>query len=539
MTTESSQVSITGQSAGMRVRARRQSLWPLFCVLAAPSIYFFCRFPPLWRDSDGFFQLGSGINEITLIHWPPLYCLSARVFLLAGALVEGALQGALGHFHWSFGKPTFTNSGLYALLAAQHLALVVSLLVTVATLTGKFWVRLLLALGFALNPSLYAFAHCVGTEAFSNPLTLLTFAASVKVFRRPSPSGYLGYALALGGAVLSRPINAVLAGLLPAALGLAAAVRWARNRRAAGGGRSSTGLFRQTVICAIVGAATIAATGGLIRALCWVKHLPYRSRVGYTFMWRLNYLAGLAPAERAELIRRMDDKLQDPITAAALSAAARALDQKPYWDTDLLYYGISDALYRNGLTGQRTLHLETDQRLNRLARAFLLPPDQALRKAIVHDFIAGFQFTPANVSAEPFRGTDWLQARLELPSFAPIRSLQTFRNTGGGSYEEQGRATAYLQLWAWGPLWAFGLVDLLLGIYLCRRVQGAEPNPGFLVIASVGTGVVLYFLNCCLTFLAARFLLPVEILFWCGLALAAPAESVEGETVLPAISSAK
>ena len=200
MTPDSSQASLTGRSAGLPVRARRQPLWPLFLVLAAPSVYFFYRFPPLWRDSDGFFQLGSGINEITIIHWPPLYCLSARVFLLAGALVEGALHGALGHFHWSFGKPTFTNTGMYVLLAAQHLALVVSLLVTVATLAGKLWVRLLLALGFALNPSLYAFAHCVGTEAFSNPLTLLTFAASVKAFRRPGRSGYRDYALALAGA---------------------------------------------------------------------------------------------------------------------------------------------------------------------------------------------------------------------------------------------------------------------------------------------------------------------------------------------------
>ncbi|MBV9998629.1 MAG: hypothetical protein JO015_05890, partial [Verrucomicrobia bacterium] len=44
--------------------------------------------------------------------------------------------------------------------------------------------------------------------------------------------------------------------------------------------------------------------------------------------------------------------------------------------------------------------------------------------------------------------------------------------------------------------------------------------PGFLVIASVVTGAVLYFLNCSLTFLAARFLLPVEILVWCAVSLA-------------------
>jgi len=175
MTTESKQVGTTERLTGTAERTRRQPLWPLFFVLVAPSVYFFYCFPPLWRDSDGFFQLASGINEITLIHWPPLYCLSARVFLLVGALVEGVLRGALGHFHWSFGKPTFTDAGIYVLLAAQHLALMSSLLVMVAALTGRFWVRLTLALGFALNPSLYAFAHCVGTEALSNPLMLLTF----------------------------------------------------------------------------------------------------------------------------------------------------------------------------------------------------------------------------------------------------------------------------------------------------------------------------------------------------------------------------
>jgi hypothetical protein len=524
MITKSNDPGTAKGLVGAGSQAHPQPWSPLVLILAAPSVYFFCCFPPLWRDSDGFFQLASGINEITIIHWPPLYCLSARVFLLIGALIEGVLHGMPGRFHWSFGKPTFTDTGIYVLLAVQHLALVASLLVTVVTLTRRFWMRLALAAGFALNSSWYAFAHCIGTEAFSNPLTLLVFAAGVKVFREPNRSAYAGYALALGGAALSRPINSVLAGLVPGALLLAAAVRWITgiidNQRQTGNGRPAAALFRQAATCTIIGMMTIAATGLLIHGLCWVKRVPYRSRIGYTFMWRLNYLAGLTPAQRTETLQRVGANLHDPITAQALTAAIGALDQNPYWDTHMLYYGISDALSREGISRQRTLNLETDQRLNRLARAFLVPPDPALKAAIVHDFLAGFRFTPADVSAEPFRGTDWLQARLDLPSFAPIRALVTFKDKP--SHEAQWRAAApYLRLWGWIPLWALGLAALAIGTFLlCRRTKSAGPDPGFLVISSVVTGAVLYFVNCSLTFLAARFLLPVEILFWCAVSLA-------------------
>jgi hypothetical protein len=520
MITKSNDPGTAKGLVGAGLQAHRQPWWALVLVLAAPSVYFFCCFPPLWRDSDGFFQLASGINEITIIHWPPLYCLTARVFLLIGALIEGVLHGMPGRFHWSFGKPTFTDTGTYVLLAVQHLLLVTSLLVTVVTLTGRFWVRLALAAGFALNSSWYAFAHCVGTEAFSNPLTLLVFAAGLTVFRKPNRSAYAGYALAFGGAALSRPINSVLAGLVPGALLLAAAVHWIlHNHRQTGNGRPAVALFRQAATCTIIGIMTIAATGLLIHGLCWVKRVPYRSRIGYTFMWRLNYLAGLTPAQRTETLQRVDGKLHDPITARALAAAIGALDQNPYWDTHTLYYGISDALSQEGITRQRTLNLETDQRLDRLARAFLVPPDPALKAAIVHDFLAGFRFTPADVSAEPFRGTDWLQARLDLPSFAPIRALVTFKDKP--SHEARWHAAPYLRLWAWIPLWALGLAALAIGTFLlCRQTTGARLDPPFLIISSVVTGAVLYFLNCSLTFLAARFLLPVEILFWCALSLA-------------------
>jgi hypothetical protein len=51
----------------------------LVVLLAAPSVYLFLKFPPLRRDSDGFYQIYARPGELTILHWPPLYCFLARI----------------------------------------------------------------------------------------------------------------------------------------------------------------------------------------------------------------------------------------------------------------------------------------------------------------------------------------------------------------------------------------------------------------------------------------------------------------------------
>ena len=41
-------------------------------IPATPSLYLLFKFPPLWRNSDGFFQVYERFNHLTILHWPPL-----------------------------------------------------------------------------------------------------------------------------------------------------------------------------------------------------------------------------------------------------------------------------------------------------------------------------------------------------------------------------------------------------------------------------------------------------------------------------------
>ena len=65
----------------------------LLVLLAAPSLYLFLKFPPLWRDSDGFYQVYAGNGEFTILHWPPLYCFLARIPIALGAIIRALAAG--------------------------------------------------------------------------------------------------------------------------------------------------------------------------------------------------------------------------------------------------------------------------------------------------------------------------------------------------------------------------------------------------------------------------------------------------------------
>src|SRR5215469_13702914 len=158
----------------------------LLVVLMLPSAFFLLRVSPLWRDSDGFYQLSDRPNLLQILHWPPLYCFLARIPLLIGDLAA-PLFGKPAPTA-SFDNPAFTSTGLLFLVFSQHVLLVASLLVAVWKLCCTTVTRFAFALLLVSQPWLYAFAHCVGSEAFSHPLVLITAVATVVWIRQPKPN---------------------------------------------------------------------------------------------------------------------------------------------------------------------------------------------------------------------------------------------------------------------------------------------------------------------------------------------------------------
>lgn len=71
----------------------------LLLFLSLPSLYLFISIPPLWRDSDGFYQVATKFDFLTVLHWPTHYCFCPRIPFLAATILDDvctAMHQALG-----------------------------------------------------------------------------------------------------------------------------------------------------------------------------------------------------------------------------------------------------------------------------------------------------------------------------------------------------------------------------------------------------------------------------------------------------------
>ena len=190
----------------------------LFAVILAPSIWMLSVIPPLWKDVDAYLQLTRPAGSETILQYGPLYCFIARIPLYVGYAIDCLRTGgSLPGFSY-FGHPLLTDSGVFLLVGSQHLALALSSFYVIAVTTRLLWVRFVIAVTWAANPLFYTLAHCVGGETLSMILVLLIGATGLRIIRhshKVPKKQWLLFGILLWLCMLTRQINAVLAGLLP------------------------------------------------------------------------------------------------------------------------------------------------------------------------------------------------------------------------------------------------------------------------------------------------------------------------------------
>jgi hypothetical protein len=491
-------------------------------ILASPSLYFVIFVPPLWLESDGFVQVATKIGFLTVLHFPPLYCFGARIPLFVGSLLDGtAFSRGL-----AVNPPILTDTGLFLLLLLQHLLLVCALLFTCMSLSKRRWMRCVLATVFALNPALYAFANCVGSEALSITLVLLVIVLGLRFVRQPRNLWLKILFVALVVAMLTRHINAVLCGLLPGTLILFAAWRiFSPPVTSDAPGLNSLGLsklLQNFALVTVVGVGVVGASNATIWSLCLMLKIPYVSRVGYTFQWRLaHYLKSLDAPTREAAIASISRRLHDPPTTSALQRLEASL-AKQEWDPEIVSRTLYDQLGAGAkrMTG-KDIRVATDQRLNKLATALLFSNDPSFYKTIFDDFKTGLTFSPARICGEPFYGTDYLIPRLTENFFAPLRPLRTFHFRAGNFVDLWSRKP-YSHLWEgislqWIAFATLIAVPIVLGL---RPFHRSDMASELHALAAVVTGYVILLANCSVGELLPRYTLPTYILFLSAFALA-------------------
>lgn len=510
-------------------RSPKLQKWIIFVVLASPSLFLLFTCPPLWRDTDGFNQIASTFAPMGIIHWLPGYCFFGRLIMIVGG-VAGSLLTGHGIPYLSIGTPTLNDAGIYLLIIFQHALLVASLWYLIEVLTDRFWLKLIFAGFLVFTPWLYLFAHCIGSEAFSNPLVILTVAAGWRCLKLPNPSrrNTGGFFLFLLLAALTRQINALLAVAMPLTLLITTGIYriqafagTPKAKRRTPDTASRWDFFARN--CAVfLGLSMLALVGSIAVqvVMCWAFRVPYRTTFGRTFEWRLRYLASLSADDRTRLFNRFSSKLKDPMLSSALFALNDSLVRDPDWKALFLFQNLDTQLEAAGVTNQQIRAYQADLKLNRLAGHFLLPPEANYVRATWDDFQKVPFLSQSDLSRSPFYTTTALQNQLEGPRYARLRSLATFQ------YD----SSFFIHRWDQVPYFhALGGVPLifLAGAAILFTVttwvfvrRDGEILVGTVYVGTlIGLGGLFAFANCASTNFDARYLLPVYSCFQIALML--------------------
>ncbi len=487
----------------------------LFILLALPSVYLFCQVPPLWRDSDGFYQVATKFEFLTVLHWPPLYCFCARIpFLLASVL-----DGSLFHSGFSFNWPRVTDLGVYLLLFFQHLFLVGALFSTCLILAKNWLVRFLVGAVFVSCAPIYVFAHCVGSEAIMAPLLVLGATAGLKYLCSPSPRRLILLFCFIVLNILDRHANGVIAGLVPLAILLLLGANLVRPSISPSASASvslwrdgpaySLVNVRSLLISIAVGLAAILVANAVILAVCRFDKIPYRSRAGYAFVWRLDFIKDLPSERQTTIINKAETDLHDPGITAALEKLKETSAHGEF-NPDDICAALDKSLGEQGYQGQQR-HVLFDQKLNHFFSYFLLHDPIDLLHAVARDVETGMSLTPSVLAKDPFLCTDWLVKHVSEPRFQPIQGLKTL--SANSDPTKPYDASLYFHAWAFLPFFVIAGGVLLAGV-ICMVTAKSQRELvlAAYAIACMAIGTVCAMVSFVVVALLPRLMLPTLIL---------------------------
>jgi len=473
-------------------------------VLAAPSLWMLATLPPLWRGVDAYVQTTYPPGSETILLHAPLYCTISRIPLWLGYLANG---GTIISFDRFLEHSQLTNPGVTTLIVLQHTALCCAAFYLITACAQNSLVRLCLAGFFAAQPMFYAFAQCVGSETLSMILMVFFAGLAVRIvahYPDVTPQQWIAATALLCCCILTRKINIVLVALLPIVFTILWLQRGLRVRPGNDWRRARTTL----VATALAMLAVFWATS-LTHVLCWRTRTPWRPKVGYTFLWRLNFLSTQSATAREQLLERAAAKCKRDDSRMLLNFLGDWMGHNPVW--------LSQDFAPQAFAQLHAWHANNaeenfDLALNEIARVFLLPPAPPLYAVALRDFTFATRRTQTDVAISLVISTGFFfDHRDKMPQFSHLRTFTMPREqlVGVGRF-------GYLHWWSALDYRRWLVVTVaLLAVALILKDPRAAQDPGdariVFAICFAGLGAVMLVLNCFLAAYADRFMLPMML----------------------------
>jgi hypothetical protein len=406
-----------------------------------------------------------------------------------------------------------TDPGVFLLVTFQHLFLLGAQWFLLRSIQANPVTKVILAALLALNAPFYTYTHSIGAEALSLSATLLVLGCALRVWRQRhiKRSAWVWFGLCLALCVLTRPINAVLGMLLPAAFILQAAAETAQSTIRRSGARFPRRLIkRRLFLCGlslVVAVLSFAVAGRTVRYVCRAAKIKYRSTVGQSFAWRLNFLAQMDETERSRMLGRLAERIGDPVVKEMIAATPSGISGPGRWDPQVCTNKFVEVIEQHSNIGMdMSYHLDLYR--NRLARLFLLSFERPFLDAVRSDFLSAFDMSPGEVATFPIATTRYCFNRIqEMPR---LPNLATFRgSTADATLAAQERITYYRLLDV--PFRNLLLVWAALTLAVFVAKHGRKVVSFSIVLICTGATMVL--LTCFLSELLPRFTLPFWVLY--------------------------
>jgi hypothetical protein len=488
----------------------------LIAFLVAPSIWMLSTIPPLWKDVDAYVQVTHPPGVGTILQYGPLYCFVARIPLYLGYVIDCIRTGAPFPTPAFFIHPTLSDSGVFTLLLSQHVALCCSVFYLIAVTSRLFLVRLVLVVVWAANPLFYTFAHCVGSETLSMVLLLLVGATGLRIIRHPRRiprNEWLLFGVLLWLCILTRHINALLAGLMPLTFFFLSAQRltmipFTRSKLIQRWRRLRTRQdLQKATVALVIGFSCIALANISLRGLCYAVHIPYEFRVGFTFMWRLKFLATIPPETRNQLLDNVVKRTASPDVKKVISLLREAFPEAPNWDVIAFMRKAQASLFARETESQEE---KFNLVLNRMAQAFLCPPEKIFLNAAATDFTRSREATIPSVVNQLFGQTTFYFSHSE--SMAACAPLITFRDKNATQIVAIFKNHSYFhrrKSFSYNAFLFFWFANLLLLAVLAKVRNEEVAALSSYATALTLVGLVMMVANCFLNEFQPRYTLPM------------------------------